>query len=540
MFKLFDRLSVSSKMLLVVGITLTILSVPLIISDITTERQEIEAMAERHASAALDMLQAIHTQPMVHHGDAVQSEFGAETLDDSLEQFSELNENVNLWLVMAPKVLAYQEEHRMGVFRRPIDAMDKEVLVTGQSMLALNADDILRVTRPVVLGRGHAGEGRCVRCHTELMNIQTGEVIGAYSTAVDLSLELAAWRHGIIADIAAAALVVAITLALIFLLLRAAALRPLQQLTDITLRLAKGDASVEIRGTERVDELGMLARSLDIFRTNLVEKQALELEQEDTLSLLEEQKLRLEVSLDKERELNGLQRHFVSMVSHEFRTPLAIIDAHAQRIIKRPDQGASDHLQNRVHKIRTSVVRLINLMESVLSVSRLEAGKVKFQPKQSDLWELIEEACGNHRETSPNHEVITDLTRLPQKLYIDADLMRQVVSNLVSNAVKYSPEGTRVWVKGDVADDGTILISMRDEGPGIAPAELESLFERFFRGSASAGIIGTGIGLHIVQTFVDLHGGHIDVASTEGEGATFTVRLPPYGCASADPSEQVA
>lgn len=115
--------------------------------------------------------------------------------------------------------------------------------------------------------------------------------------------------------------------------------------------------------------------------------------------------------------------------------------------------------------------------------------------------------------------------------------MRQVISNLISNATRYSAKDTRVWIDGNVATDGTVLISVRDEGPGIPSAELDKLFDRFFRGSTSIGIIGTGIGLHIVQVLVDLHGGQVDVVSAEGEGTTFTIHLPPSGSNVARPDQ---
>lgn len=535
--QVFDKLSVSSKMLLVVGVTVTALAIPLIVYDITAKHQDIEAMAERRAKAALDMLEAIHVQPMIHHGHAESGDAGIETLDDSLEQFSVANENVNLWLVMGPKVLAYQEATDQSDLKHPLDDIDATVIETGASVLALTDYDVLRFTRPVVMGRGQAGQERCVRCHSERMAMASGEVVGAYSAAVDLGLELAAWRRAVFKDIAAAALVEGVTLALIFFLLRTAALRPLRELTTVTNQLANGDTEVEITSKERNDELGMMARSLDVFRANLIEKQTLEAEQEETLHLLELHKEQLETALDKERELNGLQRQFVSMVSHEFRTPLAIIDGNAQSIMKRQPTIAPERLNKGIHKIRTSVVRLINLMESVLSVSRLEAGTIKFQPEPGNFAKAIEEICVNHRDVSPHHEVIHDLDGLPSLLCIDSTLMRQVISNLISNAVKYSPAGTRVWVAGNVTANGEILISVRDEGPGIPSAEVEKLFDRFFRGSTSTGIIGTGIGLHIVQVFVELHGGRIDVVSTEGEGSTFTVCLLPSGSVAARPDE---
>lgn len=537
MRQVFNGLSVSSKMLLVVGLAIVVLAIPLIIYDINAKHQEINGMAERRATAALDMLEAVHVQPMIHHGQAENSQIGTETLDDSLEQFSEVNENVNLWLVMGPKVLEYQEANGKRDRSWPLDDIDEETIESRRSQLALTDDDVLRVTRPVILGEGRASQPRCISCHSALMTIAEGEVIGAYSAAVDLTLELSAWRQGILKDIAAVALVLAITLALISSLLRTAALTPLRQLTGVTHRLSNGDASVEISCKDRTDELGMMARSLDVFRANLIEKKALEAEQEKTLELLEVQKERLEEALDRERELNGLQRQFVSMVSHEFRTPLAIIDGNAQRIIKRQGEIAPERLQNGVQKIRASVVRLINLMESVLSVSRLEAGTIKFQPGPNDLAAVVDEVCANHREVSPSHEVTADLAKLPEELTFDANLMRQVVSNLISNAIKYSPSETRVFVEGKRTAEGDIVISVRDEGPGIPPDELEKLFDRFFRGSTSTGIIGTGVGLHIVKVFVDLHEGQIDVVSKEGEGTTFTICLPPSGSSALSSAE---
>lgn len=525
MQRLFDRHTLSSMMLLAVGIALVTVAIPLITLDISAKHQEIHEMAERGAEAALDMLEGIHIQPTVHHMNSDNGEAKNESLDDSLEHFSEVNENVNLWLVMGPKILAYKRAAFQRDLKTPLDEVDAVAIETGKLTAILTDDNILRVTRPVIMGQGYADGDSCRVCHMEKMGIQAGEVIGAYSAAVDLSLELAAWRRAIFENIIAAAIVVAVTLTLIFILLRIAALQPLRELTSITHRLANGDTKVEIIGKNRIDELGMMARSLDIFRTNLVEKKTLEAEQAATLKLLEEQKLRLEVSLDKERELNGLQRQFVSMVSHEFRTPLAIIDGNAQRIIKRRQDMPPERLHNKVDKIRNSVLRLINLMESVLNASRLEAGAIKYQPVPSNLGNVIEEVCANHREINPSHELIVDLDRLPENLCLDTNLMRQVVSNLISNAIKYTPAGTRIWVEGRTNTDD-VAISVRDEGPGIPPIELEKLFDRFFRGSSSTGIIGTGIGLHIVQVFVELHGGRVDVVSTEGEGATFTVVLP--------------
>ncbi|MEM8947818.1 MAG: GAF domain-containing sensor histidine kinase [Pseudomonadota bacterium] len=241
---------------------------------------------------------------------------------------------------------------------------------------------------------------------------------------------------------------------------------------------------------------------------------------------LAEQKERLAQALEKELELNGLQRQFVSMVCHEFRTPLAIIDGNAQQVIRRHDKMQPERLLGSLGKVRKSVVRLTDLIESVLDAARLEAGSLKFEPQTCRFDTMIEEVCNNYRELNPNYPIIADIDELQHDMFADIKLMRQVISNLVGNAVKYSPEGTEVCVSGRMTDDGGVLISVRDNGVGIPEEELAQLFERFFRASTSVGIVGTGIGLHLVKTVVDLHGGRIDVASKPGEGSTFTIDLP--------------
>lgn len=241
---------------------------------------------------------------------------------------------------------------------------------------------------------------------------------------------------------------------------------------------------------------------------------------------LELQKEQLKGALDKERELSGLQRHFVAMVSHEFRTPLAIIDGSAQRLVRRQGDVTPDRLMSSVNRIRTSVSRLTDLMESVLSAARLENGTIEIDPSPCDICDLVSEVCLNHQEVNPTHHLIADLPGHVGEICVDANLIRQVVSNLVSNAIKYSPAGTHIWVRGDVSDGDGITLSVRDEGPGIPSNEMDKLFDRFFRGSTSTGIIGTGIGLHMAQVLVALHGGNISVDSAEGKGTTFTIHLP--------------
>jgi signal transduction histidine kinase len=114
---------------------------------------------------------------------------------------------------------------------------------------------------------------------------------------------------------------------------------------------------------------------------------------------------------------------------------------------------------------------------------------------------------------------------LQDKIFGDRKLLDHVFTNLISNALKYSPESEQIWVSARQDDDG-VEISVRDQGVGIPEDELASIYERFFRARTSTGIVGTGYGLHIVKQFIELHHGRIDLTSREGEGSTFSVRLP--------------
>jgi len=234
----------------------------------------------------------------------------------------------------------------------------------------------------------------------------------------------------------------------------------------------------------------------------------------------------LTAALEREKELNGLQRQFVSMVCHEFRTPLAVVDGNAFRLLRRHQTMPPDRLEDCLTKIRLSVVRLTDLMESVLSAARLEAGTIKFEPQACDLAQMIQEVVSNHNEVNPQFRLVTDLDQLPAEFVVDVKLMRQVVSNLLSNAIKYSGEGKNIWIDAASTTDGGFSLSVRDEGVGIPADELDQLFERFFRASTSTGVAGTGIGLHMVKALLDLHSGGIDVTSEVDKGTTFSIHLP--------------
>ena len=238
---------------------------------------------------------------------------------------------------------------------------------------------------------------------------------------------------------------------------------------------------------------------------------------------LTSQNAKMKAVLDKERELSSLQRQFVSMVSHEYRTPLAIIDLAAQRVAR--GSVPADRVPESCQKIRNAVRRMTDLLESTISLAKIDEGGIKLQLDDVDISSLIRELCETQAETQTTQSIGLEIDALPETVTGDATLLRQAFSNLVGSAVKYSAEAENVWVTGHQTDD-QIVVSIRDAGVGIPPEELPHLFEHFARGANTMGISGIGIGLYLARYFVELHGGSIEADSALGEGSTFTVRLP--------------
>lgn len=246
---------------------------------------------------------------------------------------------------------------------------------------------------------------------------------------------------------------------------------------------------------------------------------------------LQAQAVELQLALEKEKELNNTHRQFVFMASHEFRTPLAIIDGSIQLLCADPQNLTAERVLKRCEKIRSAVIRMTSLIDSTLTAARLDAGMVEVTPGRCDIRKLIEEVCESHQEISATHHILRNLTELPDLITADRNALERVMTNLVSNAIKYSPRNCEIFVHGWRNDD-RVYITVTDHGIGIAKEDLPRMFSRFFRAQTSVGIAGTGLGLCVAQELVHLHGGEITVESHEKQGTVFTVTLPVAGTAS--------
>ncbi len=227
----------------------------------------------------------------------------------------------------------------------------------------------------------------------------------------------------------------------------------------------------------------------------------------------------LAISIDR-------QNRFVSMTSHEFRTPLSVIVSSADLLMAYGEKWTPEQHKKHLAKIERSGRAMTDLLDGMLLIGRTDAGHRDFRPQRVELAPLVTELVENHRSRAKNGVTIEVSTRgLEEAVIADPRLLRHALDNLLGNAVKYSrDEGV---VKLEVArTDRKIGVVVEDEGIGIPLADQERLFDTFHRATNVGRVQGTGLGLAVVKRAVDLHGGRIRVESKEGVGTTFDLELP--------------
>lgn len=246
----------------------------------------------------------------------------------------------------------------------------------------------------------------------------------------------------------------------------------------------------------------------------------------EAISELEKTKEELNQALTKEKELNDLKSRFVSMVSHEFRTPLATILSSLALVKKYIENNDIEKQGKHIDRIKTSVNNLTDILNDVLSLSKLEEGKVMISPEEFDVTEFVQEVIQDIQTIAKSGQILqykhSDGLALIQ---LDKKVLRHILFNLISNAVKFSPEDRPVVICTSTNNNQFCLI-VQDHGIGISEEDQKHLFESFFRAENAVNIQGTGLGLNIVARYVDLLEGTIYVESKLNEGTKFTICLP--------------
>jgi PAS domain S-box-containing protein len=233
-------------------------------------------------------------------------------------------------------------------------------------------------------------------------------------------------------------------------------------------------------------------------------------------------------TLAREKELSQLKSNFVSMVSHEFRTPLGIIQSSAELLREFHQKMLSGEREEQLESIARNTRRMAGMMEGVLVLSRLDAGKLNFHPAALDL-NLFCRRVVDEVLSATNRRCVIELTvnSVPSEAQADEQLLGHIFTNLLSNAVKYSEPGATVGFTVD-RDGQDAVCAVRDRGIGISAEDQQQLFKAFNRGSNVGTRPGTGLGLLLVKRCAELHGGRVKLESKVGEGTTVMVRLPVF------------
>lgn len=293
-------------------------------------------------------------------------------------------------------------------------------------------------------------------------------------------------------------------------------------INDITLRknaedeLKKLNKELETKVEERTKDLTQALMELNHINANLSQ------EMEHRKRIEED----VRISLEREKELNELKSRFVSMASHEFRTPLGGILTSASLIARYDNPEDSEKRAKHVTTIKTAVHNLTNILNDFLSLDKLETGKIECHPETFSVREFTEETIEATRDAvKKNQRLSYEHYGSDDQIRTDKTMLRNILINLLSNAAKYSTDGREIRVTTD-AKGTDLVLTVQDFGNGIPKEDQKHLFERFFRAKNASTIQGTGLGLNIVKKYLDLMGGAIRFTSEQDVGTTFTVTLP--------------
>ena len=244
----------------------------------------------------------------------------------------------------------------------------------------------------------------------------------------------------------------------------------------------------------------------------------------EALQKLEKSQKELSEALDKEKQLSEIKGRFVSMASHEFRTPLSTVLSSASLLSRYKHTEEQDKRDRHVEKIKSSVKHLNDILEDFLSLGKLDEGKVQSHFEEVELQPFLEDVLEEMKGHLKKGQHFLYEHKGNATVNTDKKLLKNIVINLVSNAIKFSGEDKPIEIKS--ACGKACVLSIRDHGIGISEQDLEHLFSSFFRGKNAINIQGTGLGLHIVKRYLDLLGGTIELESQLHEGTKFKLTIP--------------
>ncbi len=380
------------------------------------------------------------------------------------------------------EMLGCTEEEAIGQnwFKLAIP-LDEQANMEATFQLLVNgeAEPVHYYENPIVNAQG---ETRLIAWHNALVRDETGQIIATVSSGVDITEHRAAEERIIHLN-------------------------------------AELEERVELRTEELASAVNQLLDTNKQLKREVQERQAVE-------NTLRENEQEIRKALEREKELSELKSRFVSMASHEFRTPLSTILSSADLIEAYKKEEQQEKRERHTSRIKAAVVNLTNILNDFLSLSRLEEGKIEVNSVAFNLREFCNETFDEINVLLKAGQSIIRKEMLEyEDVLLDAKLLKNILFNLLSNAIKYSDPGKPIRFTMEVMNNQLTIIIM-DEGIGIPEEEQQHLFSPFFRAHNVENIQGTGLGLNIVQRYVDLLQGTISFESKLGEGTTFYVNIP--------------
>ncbi len=250
------------------------------------------------------------------------------------------------------------------------------------------------------------------------------------------------------------------------------------------------------------------------------------LELAEMIKKLTESKKEVDLALEKEKELNDLKSRFISTASHEFRTPLATILSSVSLAGKYAEKNELEKIFKHLDRVKDSVNNLTDILNDFLSLDKLEEGIIKPNPEPTHVYDLIVDLLDTMKGITKSGQVFNyqDSTN-NEKVFIDVRIFRNLLINLVSNAVKYSEENKTITLKTEFKGQ-KLFILVQDEGIGIPYEDQSNIFERFYRANNIGNIQGTGLGLNIVKKYIEILKGEITFESEPGVGTRFLIEIP--------------
>ena len=237
------------------------------------------------------------------------------------------------------------------------------------------------------------------------------------------------------------------------------------------------------------------------------------------------------IDVTKEVEMDQLRSHFISNVSHELRTPVTVLRSYIDTLYNFGNDFDFNTQREFIGVMNQEIIRLNRMVNDILDFSRYEAQNVRLEKSKQDIVDIVEDAVNQVQVLAKEHDLTISIMREPDlpQIYLNLDSVSRAFMNILSNAIKYSPDGKRIKVRIERSRDGEFVeIGVEDQGPGISEQDQKKVFDRFYRcENATHTVKGTGLGLHLVKVTIEKnHGGQVFVNSKQGEGSTFGFRLP--------------